>query len=143
MYLDERLHSEIVKLSDEGNALCDTKEYQRAKDKFILALDLVPNPKTDWEAATWLYVALGDVSFLLQSFDEAKDYMFDALNCPDSLDNPFIMLRLGQSLFEIGEDMDRAKDFLMKAYMLGGNDIFDGEDEKYFEMIRDIAEGVR
>jgi len=39
--------------------------------------------------------------------------------------------------------MDRAKNFLMKAYMLGGNDIFNGEDEKYFEMIRDIAEGVR
>jgi len=50
--MDERLYSEIVKLSEEGNALCDTKEYQRAKDKFILALDLVPNPKTDWEAAT-------------------------------------------------------------------------------------------
>ena len=34
MYLDERLHSEIVKLSDEGNALCETKEYQRGENSF-------------------------------------------------------------------------------------------------------------
>lgn len=50
------------------------------------------------------------------------------------------MLRLGESLFEMGGDIKRIKDYLMRAYMLGGMDIFDGEDEKYFELIKDIVQ---
>lgn len=73
MELNDKLYSKIVKLSEEGNALSDNRDYQSAKDKFLCALDLVPNPKSDWEAATWLYVALGDVSFLLQSYEEAAN----------------------------------------------------------------------
>jgi hypothetical protein len=86
-----------------------------------------------------LYTALGDISFLLQSYEETVDYMYDAINCPDGFGNPFIYLRLGESLFETGGDVNRIKDYLMKAYMLAGTEIFEGEDEKYFEVIKDIV----
>ena len=139
MNLNEKVYSEIVRLSKEGDAFCDNEEYQYAKEKYMLALDLVPNPKRDWEAATWLYIALGDVSFLLKSYNEATEYLFEAINCPDGLGNPFIMLRLGESLFENGGDMNRIKDYLMRAFLLGGKEIFEGEDQKYFSLIEEIV----
>ena len=140
MELDDELYSEIVRLSDEGHALCDCKEYQRAKEKFLQALDLVPDPKSDWEVATWLYTVLGDISFLLQSYEDAKNCLFDAIKCPDGFGNPFIMLRLGEALFETGGDVNKIKDYFMRAFMLGGMEIFEEENEKYFELIKDIIQ---
>ena len=138
MELNDELYSEILRLSSEGDALCDDGEYQCAKEKFLLALGLVPTPKSDWEAATWLFTALGEVSFLSQSYEEAVDYLFDAINCPDGLANPFIMLRLGEALFETGADVSRVNDYLMRAFLLGGLDIFEGENDKYFELIKNL-----
>ena len=34
----------------------------------------MPEPKDDWEAATWLYVALGDAYFFLEKYEEAVDF---------------------------------------------------------------------
>jgi hypothetical protein len=48
--------------------------------------------------------------------------------------NPFIHLRLGQSLFEQG-DMERAESELLQAYMLAGKDIFSEDDTKYERFI--------
>ena len=61
--------------------------------------------------------------------------MFNALNCPDALANPFVHIRLGQALYELG-NTERAKEHLLRAYMLNGEDIFEGQDEKYFELIK-------
>lgn len=71
-------------------------------------------------------------------FDEAKNALFNARNCPDGVINPFILLRLGQSCLECNE-LENAKEFLLRAYMLKGDDIFLGEKEKYFELIEDIV----
>ena len=139
MELNDKVYDEIVNLSEEGNGLFDDKKYLDAKNKYIAALELIPNPKTDWEASTWLYTALGDVSFFLQSYDEAKNFFLDALNCPDGIGNPFIMLRLGESLYETGGDIDKIRDYLVRAFMLGGIEVFEGEDEKYFKTISDIV----
>jgi tetratricopeptide (TPR) repeat protein len=138
MNMSENVYSEIVKLSKDGNALFDCNELQKAKVKYIKALDLVPNPKSDWTTATWLYTTLGDICFLEQAYEEAINYLFDAVNCPDALENPFIMLRLGESLFETGADINRVRDYLMRAYMLGGKKIFENENDKYFKLIKDI-----
>lgn len=105
--------------------------------KYNEALDLVPSPKEDWEASTWTYTALGDAYFLKSHFKEASNFFYDALNCPGGIENPFINLRLGQSLFELNQ-LDKSKEFLLRAYMLEGTEIFDDEDPKYFEIIRNI-----
>lgn len=40
------------------------------------------------------------------------------MNGPDGQFNPFILLRLGQVLFELG-DMRSAQEYLARAHMLG------------------------
>ncbi|MEW4284602.1 hypothetical protein Q0N35_13110 [Priestia koreensis] len=69
-------------------------------------------------------------------FSAAKEFLFNAINCPDGIENPFIMLRLGESLYELGE-VNKSKEYLLRAYILEGYSIFYSEDDKYFEVIKD------
>ncbi|NLW46056.1 MAG: hypothetical protein GXY86_01770 [Firmicutes bacterium] len=137
MELEDQLHAEIISLCSEGDQLVEINKYNEAIEKYIKALNLIPEPKTDWEASTWIYTALGDTCFINGNFVESKDYFYDAINCPGGMDNPFIILHLGESLFELG-DLEKAKEYLMKAYMLEGYDVFDCEDEKYYLMIKNL-----
>ena len=38
--------------------------------------------------------------FLNREYEKAKSNLYNARNCPDGISNPFILLRLGESLFE-------------------------------------------
>jgi hypothetical protein len=55
--------------------------------------------------------------------------------CPGAIGNPLIHLRLGQVQYEL-ENFAKSKDELMRAYMCQGIEIFDGEDEKYFNFLK-------
>lgn len=135
--LDDKLYERIEELSEQGNEFADEEKYAEAKAKFKEAIELLPIPKTDWEAALWLYASIGDMCYMLNDYKECCDNMFDALNCPDGNGNPFVQLRLGQALYELG-NMEKAKEHLLQAYMLDGEDIFEDQDKKYFDLIRSI-----
>jgi tetratricopeptide (TPR) repeat protein len=135
--LDDKLYDQITLLSEEGNELADEEKYEEALEKFCDALKLIPTPKIDWEASMWLYASIGDMYFSLEKYQEASDSFFDALNCPDGQANAFVHLRLGESLFET-KQKDKAKEHLLQAYMLDGEEIFSEEDPKYFQLIKDI-----
>lgn len=133
--LDDDIYDRITELSDEGNELAEEGDFEAAAAKFSEALELIPAPKTDWEAAMWLYASIGDMYYFLGSYEAAANSLFDALNCPDGFMNPFVHLRLGESLYELGR-AGKAKEHLLQAYMLEGKDIFADEDTKYFNSIR-------
>ena len=116
---------------DEGN----TKEAYR---KYKEALDIIPNPKTSYETATWIFVSIGDLFFKNKQYDMARDYFFEAKNCPNGVSNPYVLFRPGQSLVET-KDNNQAREFLLRAYMLVGDDIFWDEDEKYYDVIKDLV----
>ena len=137
MELDDKIYAQIIRLCEEGDSLIDEEEFDKAIEKYSNALELVPLPKTDWEASTWIFTALGDTYFINEDYDMAKNNFYNALNCPDGFSNPLILMRLGESLFECGE-LEKAKEYLLKAYLLEGYKIFNEEDDKYFELIRDI-----
>ncbi|GMA98789.1 hypothetical protein [Pelosinus sp. IPA-1] len=137
MELDNKIYEKIEGLSDEGNELIDDDRYDEAINKFNAALDLIPQPKHDWEASTWLYASIGDAYYLKEDYKKAKEYFYNAMNCPDGVDNPFILLRLGESLFEC-EGFEKAKEYLLRAFMLEGYKIFRDEDKKYFNLIKGL-----
>lgn len=137
MELNDNLYDQITFLSEKGNEYADEEKFQEALVRFSEALDLIPSPKTDWEASLWLYASIGDMYFSLDEYQKASDSFFDALNCPDGQINAFIHLRLGESLYEIGVK-DKAKEHLLRAYMLEGKELFSEEEPKYFQLIEDI-----
>lgn len=115
----------------EGN----TKDAYR---KYKEALDIIPEPKTSYETATWILVSIGDMYFKNKQYDMARDYFFEAKNCPNGVSNPYVLFRLGQSLVEMNDESE-AKEFLLRAYMLVGDDIFCDEDEKYYNVIKELV----
>lgn len=136
--LSDEIYNKVQELSEEGNQLADNEKYMEAIHKFADAYRLLPEPKTDWEASTWLLASIGDMWHSLNDHEKSAAAMYDALNSPGGTENPFIYLRLGESLFELG-DKKAAKENLLRAYMLDGKDIFENEDPKYFQVIADIV----
>lgn len=139
MELSDELYELIEEYTEQGNDYCDDEQWNEALECFNKALELLPEPKDQWEASTWIYTALGDAYFFLYEYEVALDNFKRARMCPDGMANPFILLRLGQSYYEVG-DFENAKRHFIETYMMEGEDIFDEEDEKYFELIRELVD---
>lgn len=133
--LPDELHEKITELSKAGDALVEKKQYRAAVEKYVEALELLPEPITDWEACTWLLTAIGDAHFLAGNYEYARKALSDAMHCPRAIGNPFTHMRLGQAQFELG-NMDRAADELARAYIREGLKIFEGENPKYVRFIK-------
>lgn len=139
--LPDRIHEEIKRLCAAGDQHSKRQAYPEALASYWAAWDLLPEPKIDWEAATWILVAVGDANYLGGDYVAGRDNLSNAMRCPDAIGNPFIHFRLGQCLFEVG-DLDRAADELMRAYMGAGRKIFDEHDSKYAQFLASRAEGT-
>jgi tetratricopeptide (TPR) repeat protein len=138
MELPGNLYEQVETLSAEGSDFFDTAKFSQALAKWAQALDLLPEPRPDWDAYTWLSTSIGDAHYQLTQFDVARQFLFDALNGPDAQSNPFIHYRLGQCEVKIG-NQDSGKSHLLQAYMLDGEKIFHGEPDGliYLQMLKD------
>lgn len=134
LQLSDAVHAEIVTLCNQGDNLVKVGDFELAKQKYISALKLLPENHQEWEAATWIYVAIGDVHFRMGNFEKAFRCFSNAVQCPGGLGNPYIHLRLGQLYYEQG-GLDKAADELTRAYMGAGLDIFMEDDPKYLEFL--------
>jgi tetratricopeptide (TPR) repeat protein len=128
-------YAKVKGLCGEGEAFAEAEQYPQALAKFWEALDLIPEPKTDWEAALWVLVAIGDTNFLSGDFEAGRDNLSKAMHIDGAIGNPFIHLRLGQCHFECG-DLDKAADELTRAYAIDGEEIFYQESDKYFTFLK-------
>jgi tetratricopeptide (TPR) repeat protein len=135
MELPADLYSRITQLSSEGDALAEKSEFESAIAKYNEAWEVIPEPKNNWEASTWLLAAIGDACFLSKYYKSGIEAFQYALSWPNGNNNPFINLRLGQCLFE-KEDLTSSAEYLCSAYMLVGKDIFKSENTKYFEFLK-------
>lgn len=131
----ETVFEKIDRWCQLGQKYEDKKNFDRSLEKYLEALDLIPEPITDWEASTWILTAIGDIYFLFKDYPKSRQFLQDAMHCPNAIGNPFIHLRLGQVQYEL-EDFARAKDELARALILGGSEIFEEEDPKYLQWIR-------
>lgn len=135
--LEGELYDEILIKCKNGDNLVEEHKYNEAIENYLGALELIPDPKFKWKASTWVYTALGDAYFAINKYNEARAYLFDAINCPNGIYNPFILLRLGECLYKL-DDIDKAKEYLIRAYMIEGYDIFENEDDEYFKAIEQL-----
>ncbi|MBP7866780.1 MAG: tetratricopeptide repeat protein [Acidobacteria bacterium] len=140
-FLSENFSSELENLCRAGDALAESKRYAEACKVYWAAWDLLPEPRIEWEAATWILSAVGDSHFLNGDYSAGRDALLDAMCCPGGIGNSFIHLRLGQCQFELGS-LDRAADELIRAYMGAGKNIFEDEDPKYFLFLQSKAKDL-
>jgi tetratricopeptide (TPR) repeat protein len=72
MELPDKTYDAVVKLSRQGNDFMDAENFPEAICIWEKALNLLPEPKSDWEAAMWIYSSIGDAHYQLKQFREAK-----------------------------------------------------------------------
>ena len=137
MEISEEAYSKITEYCNKGDMLLEEGKKNLAYAQYQKALDLIPNPKVYYEAATWIYVALGDIYISFQDYEKARDCFYNAMNCPNGTTNPYVLLRLGETLVET-HDEENAREYLLRAYMIVGDDIFLEEEEKYYSLVKDI-----
>ena len=139
--LDQAIYEQVTDLSECGNLLMEQGCYEEALLKFEFALSLLPSPQEKWDAFTWLKAATSDAYFFMKNFKKCKDEAFDGMKGPGGVDNEFLLMRIDECFYEeSGFFSERAADFLARAYMLGGDDIFLEEDPKYLKFIKDILD---
>lgn len=136
--LDDNIYEQVTKLSREAEKYFDKGYLEKAITTYRQALELLPEPKSEWEAATWLYAAIGDAYWILAEYQNSFDAFFQALKSPGGIGNPFIHLRVGQLAY-VGGDTKKARDEFIRAYMGAGEEIFKSEDGKYFSLIKDLV----
>lgn len=132
--LKEDIQEQIRVLCVEGDGLAETGDLDDALEAYWEAMELLPEPKTRWEAATLILTAIADVHHQAGEHAAARENLELALRCPGSKENAFVHLRLGQSLLELGEK-DRAAEQLGLAYEAGGSEIFEDEEPQYFAFL--------
>ena len=134
----EDLPGDIAQKVDElclrGNKLAEAEQEDEAVRMFQEAYGLLPAPVERWYAATWIQIAIGDVAYLRGDLDAAAEAFNKMGQFEGWHDNPFVRLRRGQVALDFG-DTQKATNELAAAFMLGGYEIFDAEDDKYAEFV--------
>jgi tetratricopeptide (TPR) repeat protein len=133
--LSSTVSKQLDSLCAQGDRLADQRDYPAAIKSYWAAWDLLPEPKTNWEASTWILAAVGDANFLSADFVAGRKNLASAMHCPGAIGNPFLHLRLGQCQFELG-DLDLAADNLARAYLSEGKRVFKDDDPKYLAFIK-------
>src|SRR5439155_19768616 len=105
--LPDEIHERIAHLSNEGNSLAERSAFNGALERFRSAWDLLPEPRDEWDAALWLLTSIGDMHFQLRQYPEARQSLMAAMKSADGAPgNPFLRLRLGQAMYELGEKQE-------------------------------------
>ena len=128
--LDNDTHLQVRALCAQGYGCYDTGDFKQALRHFYQAWMLLPKPQTDFVESGWVLTAIGDSYFCSAQYEQAKEALASALHCEGMIDNPFIHLRLGQCLLELGQQ-GPACTHLGLAFERGGRKLFDKEAPKY------------
>lgn len=136
--LSAELTDRIDVLSEQGSDLFDEDKFQECIEVWSEALALIPSPQNLYGETFWLETSIGDGYFMLNKFEESLVHFLNAKGNieTNAYENPFVMLRLGELFFEVNEFND-AKEFLLRAYMLEGEELFETEEEKYFDFLKE------
>jgi tetratricopeptide (TPR) repeat protein len=120
---------------EKGNLEMDQGNYSAAIELFRKALKVLPEPAEDWDITGWISASVGDAYFCAKNYQEALVHLLAALKLyGDEEANPFVLLRLGEVYYELGET-ELAGDYLLRAYRMEGEALFE-DDKKYFKFLK-------
>jgi hypothetical protein len=124
----------VARLFAEGEALIDDEQDEAALGRFQAAWELLPEPKDKHEQSIQLLAAIADCRFVQGDWDRCRQAVQHAFRCGGDTSNTFLRLRLGQSLFELGDA--EAANWLAPVYIEDGKEPFEQDDPKYLAFVR-------
>lgn len=138
---NDNIEERLEYLYEKGNELEHNGQYDEALQIWQDGLSLITNSGFENEATMQFLAGIGDIYFLRKHMYEKALPYFNKAKLYGGYENPFIMLRLGECYFEIG-DKDNATEYLLRAFMMEDEEIFEpdenGEDDgqKYLAFLR-------
>lgn len=133
--LDDAVLAAYEKQCLAADKLLEQERYEAAAAHFQRALDSLPQGL--WACEAYAQAGKGEAYLALENWQSALQ-AFQAVYDNDQAENPYVLLQLGICHHELGQT-DRAKPYLLEAYNLDGEAVFEG-DEAYLDLIRgDIA----
>lgn len=136
--ISEQLQAELDELAEQGNQYYDNENNkEKALEVWKKALELIPEPKNIYSQTVWFLSSIGDIYFSDKNYEQAFKCFEDAKNniSGEGTNNPFILLRVGESAYEL-DKKELAVEALLSAYVLEGKEIFNEDDKKYFEFLK-------
>lgn len=122
-------------LLERGEAFFDQRDYSEALTDFRAAWDALPEPKDEQPLAIRIQAGVADCEFRLGNWAACHAAAQNTLRCGLPADDVFARLRLGQSLYELGDDSGAAN-WLVPVYLAHGRGPFAGDDPKHLEFFR-------
>jgi tetratricopeptide (TPR) repeat protein len=98
--------AELLELDEDA---FEEGEFTLALDHFRRAWETLPAPREEAPLAVQILVAIGDAHFQLAQWEQCHEAMQHALRCGLPVDHPFGPLRLGQSLYELGNEEEASR----------------------------------
>ena len=133
--LPDAIFKDVEDLSECGNTHMQAGLYDAAVVVWQQALRLLPPPQAQWDAALWLHASIGDAFRAKGEIAAALDSFQNAARCADGAVNPFVLFSIGACNVDSGHE-DVAVDPFLRAYMLEGEEIFEGQDPEYIKVLR-------
>ena len=123
---------EVERLMAAGDGLAEAGRHAEALATFNTAWKALDEPKDEQRWAVNILTAIADCRFFLDQWNECCDAIQHAFRCGADVSNLFLRLRLGQSLYELG-NLSESAHWLAPVYLMKGRKLFESEDPKYLE----------
>lgn len=133
--LPSNIEKKIRNFCRGGYEAYDQKQFKQAIRLFFQAWNLLPKPQIQWQASGWVLTALGDAYYQLGNYTSALEALNSALHCPKNNRNPFVYMRIGQSLQGL-KQLEAAKKALQKTIELGGESLLKNENSRYLSLLK-------
>ena len=136
--LEPELKEKVVPLCQKGIEQAEIERYEASNRTFSKVYVLLPEPKPEWKAYTWLIASMADNHYELKEHQKAMDYFNEAVQLDEAYQsNAFVKMRIGQCLLELGNSSE-AEVKLKSALEMGGEEIFEDEYVKYKKLAQKV-----
>jgi len=129
--LEAELKEQVVILCEKAIEQADIERYEASNRTFGKILELLPEPKNEWKAYTWMQASVADNCYELKDYTVALALLDEVIELDEQYqENGFVRMRRGQCQCEVHGD-ESGVDELKLAHSLGGDEIFEEEYAKY------------
>ncbi len=124
----------LASICNEGETLYKEGDYDAALRLFYEAWLKLAKPQMEQEDSELILSYIGDTYYRLKKYNPAIEALRSALACQETTRRAWVLLRLGQALFDTTQEI-QSKAYLQKAYRLGGKPLFKDEKSIYLKSI--------
>ena len=136
--LAPEIKQKVVELCEKAVSQSEIERFEASNRSLEKVLLLIPEPKPEWKAYTWLQASRPDNFYELEHYAEALVLFEEALELDEVYQsNGYVHMRIGQCLHHLKRQQE-ALGYLKEAYQLGGEELFEDEYAIYKKLAKQV-----